>query len=174
MNATLRISVFSQTTAGSNNTFTGVELSIHGIDSADVPAEFINDTVMWHDGISVSYDETDHTLTVEKPADAKCSHFDALVGADIAHARHQLAITRRANKNVFDRETELNVPNEAVEAIIARVSGYLSDTDTDPFGNDDALDQLFRLANTDFGAADLFTKDYPLDIIDLQGTAQLV
>lgn len=174
MNATLRISVFAQSTSDKAQTHSGVELTIHGIDSADVPAEFVNDTVMWHDGISVSYDDTDHTLTVEKPADAKCSDFDALVGADIADVRHKLALTRRENKNVLDRETKLDVPVKTVEAIIARVSGYIDDMSTDPFGNDDALDKLLALTNTDFGAADLFTTDYRLDVIDLQGAAQLV
>jgi hypothetical protein len=175
MNATLCISVFAQTNSANNRTISDVELTIRDIDSADVPTELINRSVLWHNAISVSYDEADRTLIVEKPAGATCEDFDKLVGTEIAAKRRTLAATRRANKNVFIRETELHVPTAMIDTILARTSGYANDLFTDPFGNDDALGMLLGLTSTDFGATDLFTEAYSSDdIINLNDAATLV
>lgn len=172
MNASLRISVFAQTTGSSTRTLTGVELTIHNVDSSDVPVELAGCTVMWHNAISVNHDETDRTLTVEKPADATCESFDKLVGTEIAAQRKKLA-THYANRSVLTRTVKIDVSGAMIEAILARTSGHLADMSTDQSDND-ALGKLLGLADTDFGAADLFTEAYPLDVIDLQGAAQLV
>ncbi len=171
MNATLRISVFSQNA----NAASDVELVIRGIDSADVPAECFGSLIAWHDAICVSYDADDRTLTIAKPADARCKDFDALTGTEIAAQRHNLATSSRSNKDVLIREVEIAVSTKTIDAILARASGYVNDMFDDPFGNNDALGKLMGLVPTDFGAADLFTDAFPSEYTSTpNGTAALV
>lgn len=171
MNATLRISVFAQNA----NATSDVELIIRGVDSTDVPAECFGSPIAWHDAISVSYDADDCTLTIAKPADARCKDFDALTGTEIAAQRHKLALTRGSNKDALIREAELTVSTKTIDTILARTSGYVNDMSDDPFGNEDALGELLGLIPTDFGAADLFTDAFSSEYTStLNGTAALV
>lgn len=169
MNATLRVTIFSQ---DSHKGSTIAQLSIRYIDPSIVPAELTNTTVVWHDAVSISYGADDHTLVIEKSTMDCATTFTKLVGSTIGRMRDRLAETNTNEDLGPIREIELNVPDNTIEAIMARVSGYIDDTLTDESDND-ALGKLLGLANTDFGAADLFLET-PLDVISMEDAVHLV